>query len=260
MALNIRGGTHVEFAYIANDALGATLRGMDMAAWYTQAWFDRYLKRDPGADARLLTNRWLNDPGEAAVDPNHDGNLLSTYYLSRVEYHQLGGNRVICEDLRSGPCAGLLRPDGLPPNYSYLQQALGPDSPGPGSGGGNGSPATQPGPCPRVVRLHLRARWHAVRVVLRVNGRRIRTARGRPVRAVAVPLPASGDATVRLRLSTRQGRRRAVVLHYRGCALVPKPTRHRRRHAIATGTTLPPKSPLTANPPAVHRQPGRSNF
>jgi hypothetical protein len=32
-----------------------------MIAWYTTAWFDKYVKHDPTADARLLTNRWRHD-------------------------------------------------------------------------------------------------------------------------------------------------------------------------------------------------------
>ncbi len=49
---SIRGGTHYEFSYIPNQAFGATHRGMDMADWYTLAWFDKYLKHDPTADAQ----------------------------------------------------------------------------------------------------------------------------------------------------------------------------------------------------------------
>ncbi|MDX6666955.1 MAG: hypothetical protein QOK04_335, partial [Solirubrobacteraceae bacterium] len=105
MAVNIRGGSHLEWSYIADDALSATLRGMDMSAWYTQAWFDKFLKHDRGADARLLTNRWLQDAGGAAVDPNHDGNLFSTYYLSRFDFHAGARGRVVCEDLRSPQCS-----------------------------------------------------------------------------------------------------------------------------------------------------------
>ena len=40
---------------IPNTGFGATLRGMDLAAWYTAAWFDKYVKGDPTPTARLLT-------------------------------------------------------------------------------------------------------------------------------------------------------------------------------------------------------------
>ena len=52
----------------------------DLIAWYTQAWFDKYLKGDPSADSRLLTSRWLSDQAEAAIDPDHDGNMFSFYF------------------------------------------------------------------------------------------------------------------------------------------------------------------------------------
>ena len=39
----IRGGSHLDFSFIPNQAFGASLRGPDMIAWYTSAWFDKYL-------------------------------------------------------------------------------------------------------------------------------------------------------------------------------------------------------------------------
>jgi dienelactone hydrolase len=126
--INTRGGTHYEYAFIPNPGFGATLRGMNMAAWYTGAWFDRYVKGDTGADRRLKTSRWRIDSGEAAVDPNGDGNLYSAYLKSRLAFAGY-----VCEDLRTG-CPGL-GDDGLPPNYSYLSAATTPDSAtGPPSG------------------------------------------------------------------------------------------------------------------------------
>ena len=86
----IRGGSHLDFSFIPNQAFGASLRGADVIAWYTTAWFDKYLKQAP-ADTRLLTNRWREDPIEAAIDPKHDGNAFSFYYLSRLDVHLAGG-------------------------------------------------------------------------------------------------------------------------------------------------------------------------
>src|SRR4029079_9736051 len=83
--LIMRGGTHYEFSYIPDPSFGATLRGMDLVAWYTAAWFDKYLKGDPTADTRLGTDRWRDDRPEAAVDPDHDGNQFSFYYPSRLD-------------------------------------------------------------------------------------------------------------------------------------------------------------------------------
>ena len=118
--INIRGGTHYEFSYIPNPAFGATLRGMDLVAWYTAAWFDKYVEGDPSADARLTTDRWRADAPGAEVDPEGDGNLFSFYYRSRLDMESFG-----CEDLRSGECG--LRPDGEPVPYSYLAEALSSD-------------------------------------------------------------------------------------------------------------------------------------
>jgi dienelactone hydrolase len=115
--LNIRGGTHYEFSYIPNPAFGATLRGMDLVAWYTGAWFDKYVTGDSAADARLITDRWRADAPGAAVDPEGDGNLFSFYYRSRLDMASFR-----CEDLRSAECG--LRPDGEPVPYSYLAEAL----------------------------------------------------------------------------------------------------------------------------------------
>jgi dienelactone hydrolase len=121
--LIIRGGTHYEFSYIPNPGFGASLRGMDSVAWYTAAWFDKYVKGgDKTADARLLTDRWRKDSTEAGVDPNHDGNLFSFYYRSRLNFHRTNGSHVVCDDVRKG-CSALSANDGFKGRYSYLAAA-----------------------------------------------------------------------------------------------------------------------------------------
>jgi dienelactone hydrolase len=138
MQANIRGGTHYEFSFLAGNTLPyplgtATLRGMDMVAWYTTAWLDRYVgcqgnagcKRS--ADARLLSDRWRNDPREAEIDPSGDPNLYSFYFPSRYDLHRAGGTEVTCDDMR-GSCPSMA-PDGLPPSYSFLADATRPDAP-----------------------------------------------------------------------------------------------------------------------------------
>ena len=133
--LNLRGGTHYEWSYIPNQGFGATWRGMDMAAWYTAAWLDKYVKGDPTADARLLTDRWRDDDLEQGIDPDNDGNMFSFYFRSRIDMDLSGGGHITCEDLRdlqSGPgenCGGVTS-DGLPPDYSYLAEARTPDPKG----------------------------------------------------------------------------------------------------------------------------------
>ena len=125
----IRGGTHYEFSWIPNVAFPATLRGADAVAWYATAWFDKYLKGDASADARLLTNRWRSDAPEGAIDPNHDGNVFSFYYRSRLDIGLAGGGRFDCEDIRSG-CPGMTSNDGQPGDYSYLSVDTAPDGGG----------------------------------------------------------------------------------------------------------------------------------
>jgi dienelactone hydrolase len=124
--LIIRGGTHYEFSFIPNVAFGGTLRGADMVAWYTTAWFDKYVKNDATADKRLLTRRWQSDGATGAIDPNHDANMFSFYYPSRLDIRKAGGNRFRCEDMRAN-CAGMTFSDGWTGGYSYLDIATSPD-------------------------------------------------------------------------------------------------------------------------------------
>ncbi len=125
--LIIRGGSHLDFSFIPNQAFGASLRGPDLADWYTTAWFDKYLKHDPTADARLLSNRWRSDAVESGVDPGHDGNAFSFYYPSRLDIRLASGRRFDCENLRSG-CPGLVTGDGYPRAYSYVAIDTTPDA------------------------------------------------------------------------------------------------------------------------------------
>jgi dienelactone hydrolase len=136
----IRGGSHLDFSYIPLPALGASLRGPDLTDWYTTAWFDKYLKHDPSADARLLTTRWLDDPIEKKVDPKHDANAFSFYYLSRLDIHLSNGMALDCEDLRDG-CSALTSADGYPGTYSYLSTDTTEDA-----AAGPGASITAPGP------------------------------------------------------------------------------------------------------------------
>jgi dienelactone hydrolase len=116
----IRGGTHYDFSFIPNNGFTASLRGADEIAWYTTAWFDRYVKGDQGAVPRLLTDRWRHDAAEAAVDPHGDGNMFSFYYRSRLDIALPDGGRFDCEDMRPG-CPGLVSNDGEPADYSYAK-------------------------------------------------------------------------------------------------------------------------------------------
>jgi hypothetical protein len=124
----IRGGTHLDFDWIPNPGFGATLRGADESNWYTTAWFDKYVKGDPTADARLLTDRWRHDGAEAAVDPGRDGNMFSFYYRSRLDIALAGGGRFACENLRLR-CPGMSGADGYAGSYDFIDIDRSPDGP-----------------------------------------------------------------------------------------------------------------------------------
>jgi dienelactone hydrolase len=227
----IRGGTHYDFDWIPNPGFTATLRGADEITWYTSAWFDKYVKGDPAADKRLLTDRWRADAPEAAVDPNGDGNMFSAYYKSRLDIGLNGGGRFLCEDMRPG-CPGMVAAsaDGQPAAYDYIKVATAPDSaaspgvPIPSSGGVNGC-ATKPG---RVVPLHYKVR--IVRATIFVNGKRVRVIKGHRIKRVPIPDAGSGKHVVKIVLRSAKGRKYTSVRTYKGCKKT-KPHRVRpRRH------------------------------
>jgi hypothetical protein len=201
-SIAIRGGTHFEYSYLPSRAFRATLRGIDLAAWYTTAWFDKYVKGDSSADARLLTTRWRSDPGDLAVDPGGGGNLYSFYYRSRLDVRRAGGTRFTCEDLREG-CPGQVADDGQPAHYSYLAIATSLDGASPG--GPSGRPRLR-------LRIRYRGRSCARRRVMRVRVvgadaaavyRTVLRHRGR--------VRARGGRSVRVRLSRLRRSGRLVV-------------------------------------------------
>ena len=225
-SIAIRGGTHFEYSYLPSRAFRATLRGIDLAAWYTTAWFDKYVKGDPGADARLLSDRWRSDPGDAAVDPAEGGNLYSFYYRSRLDVRRSDGSRFTCEDLRTG-CAGLVAEDGQPPNYSYLAIATTPD----GAAGTPAGPAPAKRPlvalrvaykgagCSRERTMRLRITGSdapaVYRILVRHRGKLVARG-GRSASVKLKKLRRSGNLTVTATL--RDGRTRKFTRHLTLCS------------------------------------------
>jgi hypothetical protein len=218
----IRGGSHLDFSWIPNQAFGASLRGPDIIDWYTTAWFDKYLKHDPGADAKLLSQRWRGDPLEARIDPNHDGNAFSFYYYSRLEFHLANGSPYDCENLRDG-CPGLVptSQDGWPGDYSYVAIDTTPDSvTGPGAAL-RGSSRLAACTARQSIRFKLPRFRHRpiTRVVVYVDSRRVLTRRGRALRSVSIPgLAGSRRHRVRVYEYTRKGFARRVTRYVYGCA------------------------------------------
>lgn len=148
----IRGGTHEESAFIPGmtvPVLGlASLRGSDLVAWYSTAWFDKEVKCADGsaceanADKRLLTDRWRDDERSGQVDNNGDPNVFSFYKRSRYDFRTSSGDEVTCDDLRTG--CDSMAPDGLPAGYSFVSDAYtAPDD----TGGGHPVPPSKSPAC-----------------------------------------------------------------------------------------------------------------
>ncbi|HEX6389193.1 MAG TPA: hypothetical protein VFZ89_07100, partial [Solirubrobacteraceae bacterium] len=115
LQINVRGATHTDWSYLPNPLFAASLRGLDLATWYTLAWLDRYVRHDKRALSRVLTNRWREPES-----------FLSFYYRSRLAVtvrtrrgKKLRARAVRCDDLRAG-CAAL-GGDDHPGEWSYLR-------------------------------------------------------------------------------------------------------------------------------------------
>ncbi len=226
----IRGGSHLDFSWIPNQAFGASLRGPDITDWYTTAWFDKYLKHDPTADERLLSNRWRTDPVEAGVDPNHDPNAFSFYYYSRLDFRLTGGGTFDCEDLRDG-CPGMTSNDGYPGNYSYVSIDTTPDAlTGPGA-----SLRASSGFTACKGRIRFRLARALTRVTAFVDGHRVLNRRGHRAgvrgRLISIPaLAGRGRHTIRI-YEYRHGRLVArITRRVSGCDVRRHHRRHRRHH------------------------------
>lgn len=69
-----------------------------------------------------MTQRWRNDPVEKSIDPNHDPNVFSFYYYSRLDIHLAGGKSFHCEDMRAG-CPGMVA--RVVPGRTYIVSGTG---------------------------------------------------------------------------------------------------------------------------------------
>ena len=96
MQIAPRAATHLEWSYIPQLPVAASSWGQAIAAFYTRAWFDKYLLRSGDADARLLTSAY-NDPD----NPNCGGNdgCYSIYFKSAYHFHDAAGGLHTCDDI-----------------------------------------------------------------------------------------------------------------------------------------------------------------
>jgi dienelactone hydrolase len=118
--ITVRGGTHLTMVD-ETQVVPASLRGIDMTAWYTTAWFEKYVAGDPAGEKMLLSDRWRSDPASGLIDPRGDANDFSWHFRSRLDIDLAGSGRFRCEDLRSS-CAGMVSKteDGWPGEYSFV--------------------------------------------------------------------------------------------------------------------------------------------
>ena len=125
MLVFLRASTHLEYSYVPY-ILPASRKGERVAMYYTLAWFDRYLKGDASAAARLTALSFDDSadrssigagrfdatqiqPGVAGADGNVPytiagecvANRLSIYYSSR---YSLEGGALTVPDMRARGC------------------------------------------------------------------------------------------------------------------------------------------------------------
>ena len=124
----IRGGSHLDFSFIPNPGVRRDLRGADEIAWYTTAWFDKYVKRDRGrrreaAHQPLAPRRC----GGGRSTPTATATCSPSTTRRAWTSGWPNGQRFTCEDMRPG-CGGKLTDrDGYTGQYDYVNIATSPD-------------------------------------------------------------------------------------------------------------------------------------
>ena len=96
MQVATRAATHLEWSFVPGLPLASSSWGNAIVAWYTLAWFDKYLRHDATADARLLTKAF-NEPDNAACGGND--NCYSIYYKNAYWFRDAGGALHACDDV-----------------------------------------------------------------------------------------------------------------------------------------------------------------
>jgi hypothetical protein len=96
MQVATRAATHLEWSYVPGLPLAASSWGNAIVAHYTLAWFDKYLRHDPTADARLLTKAYQL-PDNANCGGND--NCYSIYYKNAYAFLDAGGTLHSCNDV-----------------------------------------------------------------------------------------------------------------------------------------------------------------
>jgi hypothetical protein len=102
-----RASTHLEYTDIPY-VLPASRYGQDVTSWYTQAWFEKYLKHDPTADKRLLSTQFSylepTDSGKWKPVRLSREKYLSFYFCSAYAFRLAGGGVVSDPDIAHVGC------------------------------------------------------------------------------------------------------------------------------------------------------------
>ena len=115
MKVSIRDATHLDYTSFGLAGTGSRY-GAAVASYYTLAWFDKYLRRDPDALRRLTAATFdasgdVHNISAGQFDPATQSNvpayLAGRRVLDRLSFHfrsgyWLDGGAVACDDLRAG--------------------------------------------------------------------------------------------------------------------------------------------------------------
>src|SRR4051794_32830016 len=115
MTISLRAATHLDFTQIGAGGTGSR-HGAAVAAYYTLAWFDRYLRHGRAARGRLTASRFdasedVHNISAGAFDPARRANvpprLEGQRVVDRLSFHFRSGywldhGAVACEDIRAG--------------------------------------------------------------------------------------------------------------------------------------------------------------
>jgi dienelactone hydrolase len=242
MKIALRAATHLDFTQFSPGT--GSRYGAVVSLYYTLAWFDRYLRHEPGALDRLTARRFDDSADVHSISggtwdgANHPARIGGQPVADRLSFHfrsayyfDHGGLR--CEDVRAG-CPARVAGSGLrclPRRLAVSSRRIGPARLG------------------RSYRAFFR-RYRAVRrrrgvtrFCLRGRGRFLVGARKRKIDLVATT--ARGHRTRRLGPGRRVSRRRTFVGRHGRSGRVVYGIRARRVRFLAVVTRRQLRRPRT---------------
>jgi hypothetical protein len=111
MKIALRAATHLDFTQFSPGT--GSRYGAAVSLYYTLAWFDRYLRRQPRALDRLLSSRFdasadvHNISGGTWDGTNHPAHIAGRRVVDRLSFHfrsayYFDHGAIRCEDVRAG--------------------------------------------------------------------------------------------------------------------------------------------------------------